>query len=320
MDPAGVQARHAGRIGVLMTVIAGVVFLLVIGTMLYGVLRHREPPPPPGSERDVEQYAHEEQVMTRAVGVALALTVLTLFTFLLLDLYTGRAIAALARGPAAEEALTIEVTGHQWWWEVTYDDPTPARRLTTANEIHIPVGRPVRIKLSSNDVIHSLWVPRLQGKKDLVPGYTTETWLKADEPGVYRGQCAEFCGHQHAKMAMLVIAQPAAEFAAWYDAQLAPAAPPADSVSAKGEEAFLAHACVMCHTIRGTPAGASVAPDLTHIASRRTIAAGTLPNTRGHLAGWIVDPQRIKPGTKMPPNPLAPDELQALLTYLGGLR
>jgi cytochrome c oxidase subunit 2 len=203
---------------------------------------------------------------------------------------------------------------------VRYEDPQASRSLTTANEIRIPVGRPVRLKLSSRDVIHSFWVPNLHGKKDLVPGHQTLTWFQADTPGVYRGQCAEFCGQQHAKMGMLVIAEPPERFAAWYERQLLPAAEPADSVAAAGQRLFLAKGCVLCHAVRGTPAGSRLGPDLTHLASRLTIAAGTLPNTRGHLAGWVVDPQRLKPGVRMPPNQLAPAELHALLGYLESLR
>jgi cytochrome c oxidase subunit 2 len=326
LDPAGVQAVRTYRLTWFLTIVAAVVFVLVIAAMLYAIFRPRPPAPPPpgrtppGTSPDPAVERAKERALTRVVVAAIAATVVLLFVFFFVDLTTARAIGSLARGPAADSALTIEITANQWWWDVTYDDPVPARRLRTANEIHLPVGRPVRLKLKSNDVIHSFWVPKLHGKRDLIPGYTSESWLQADEPGVFRGQCAEFCGHQHAKMALLVVAQPPEEFAAWYEGQLLPSVPPADSVAARGQEVFLASACVMCHTIRGTPAGGSVAPELTHLASRRTIAAATLPNTRGHLAGWILDSQRIKPGNKMPPNPLAPDDLQALLTYLQSLQ
>jgi cytochrome c oxidase subunit II len=178
----------------------------------------------------------------------------------------------------------------------------------------------VLLRLTSHDVIHSFWVPNLQGKRDLIPGHETSLWLQADHPGVFRGQCAEFCGHQHAHMAFLVIAEPPDQFAAWLEQQRRPAVPPTDAASKRGQEVFLSGACVLCHAIQGTAALADVAPDLTHVAGRRTIAAGTLPNSRGHLAGWIVDPQQIKPGNKMPPNNLGGQDLQALLAYLGSLR
>jgi cytochrome c oxidase subunit 2 len=184
----------------------------------------------------------------------------------------------------------------------------------------VPVGLPVVLELRSSDVIHSFWVPNLGVKRDMIPGEETSVWFQADSAGVYRGQCAEFCGHQHAKMAVLVIAEPADSFRAWLARQRDTAATPVDSLAQRGQEVFLSTSCVMCHAIQGTPAGSRVGPNLTHLAGRRTLAAGTLPNTRGNLAGWIVDPQRIKPGARMPPNSLEPDDLQALLAYLESLR
>ena len=202
---------------------------------------------------------------------------------------------------------------------MTYADTSPHGRFTTANEIHVPVGEPVLFVLNAQDVIHSFWVPSLAGKKDLIPGYTQSMWFQADTAGVYRGQCAEFCGLQHAKMALHVVAEPKAQYRQWVERQRESAAIPTDSVTRRGREIFLVGQCAMCHSIQGTAAASNAGPDLTHLASRRTIAAGTLPNTRGALAGWIVDPQRIKPGTRMPPNLLRPQDLDALLTYLQSL-
>jgi len=216
--------------------------------------------------------------------------------------------------------LTIEVTGKQWWWDVTYADTSPSGRFTTANEIHIPVGQPVLFVLGARDVIHSFWVPNLAGKKDLIPGYTQSMWLQADTAGDYRAQCAEFCGVQHAKMALHVIAESPADYRRWVEAQRAPGRTPTDSVTERGREVFVTGPCAMCHAVTGTSASARNGPDLTHLASRRTIAAGTLPNTRGALAGWIVDPQQVKPGAHMPPNQLSPPDLDALLTYLQSLK
>jgi cytochrome c oxidase subunit 2 len=254
--------------------------------------------------------------MTRGVTWALAATVVTLLVFFGYDLSIGRTLSAQ---PGAHP-LTIEVTGHQWWWEVQYADTSAHGRFTTANEIHVPIGRPVLFLLSASDVIHSIWVPNLGGKKDLIPGYTQSVWFQADTPGVYRGQCAEFCGLQHAKMAMFVIADPPAQYDRWASQQRETASTPTDSVQRRGREVFMTTTCAMCHAIEGTEAGSHNGPDLTHLASRRTIAAGTLPNTRGHLAGWIVDPQGIKPGVRMPPNTLTPNDLDALLTYLQSLK
>jgi cytochrome c oxidase subunit 2 len=199
-------------------------------------------------------------------------------------------------------------------------DTVPERRVIGANEIHVPVGEPIQIIATSRDVIHSLWVPNLHGKKDLIPGHTTATWFQADTPGVYRGQCAEFCGHQHAKMALWIVAEPRDVYEKWYASQLETPPPPTDSVALAGQNVFLTKNCAMCHTISGTLAGSRVGPDLTHIASRRSLAAGTLPNTRENLAAWILDAQKIKPGSRMPQNPMPKAELDALVTYLQTLR
>jgi cytochrome c oxidase subunit 2 len=217
-------------------------------------------------------------------------------------------------------AFLFRVTAQLWLVHLLYRYSVPPRAPTTANEIHVPVGRPVVLELRSTDVIHSFWPPNLSAKRDLIPGHENSLWLQADAPGEYRGQCAEFCGHQHAKMAFLVVAEPPDSFAGWLARQRDTAATPADSLTRRGQEVFLGSACPMCHAIGGTPAGSRVGPDLTHLGSRRTLAAGTLPNTRGNLAGWIVNPQAIKPGAKMPPNALSPDDLQALLAYLETLR
>ncbi|MGQ0648941.1 MAG: cytochrome c oxidase subunit II [Gemmatimonadaceae bacterium] len=220
-------------------------------------------------------------------------------------------------GPAP---VAIDVVGRRWWWEVRYRGATPSDTITTANEIHIPVGVRVRLRLSSADVIHSLWIPNLQGKMDLVPGRTTHLWLQADRAGTSRGQCAEFCGVQHTNMALAVVAESPDAFAAWRARESAAATLPADSVAAFGAQVFMRRDCAYCHTIRGTRAQGQLGPDLTHVASRQTLAAGTLPNTPAHLAAWIAEPQRVKPGSLMPAMPLSPDELRGLVRYLQALR
>jgi cytochrome c oxidase subunit 2 len=229
---------------------------------------------------------------------------------------TDRALAALP----VKDGIVVEVTAHQWWWELVYDDHEPSRVFRTANELHVPVGRPVLLKLKSDDVIHSFWVPNLHGKKDLIPGRISTMKFRADKPGVYRGQCAEFCGHQHAKMAFLVIAPEPAEYEAWAQAQRQPAKEPSNELQKRGQTVFLSSPCILCHTIEGTLAQARMAPDLTHLASRATIAAGTLPNSRGNLGGWILDPQGVKPGVAMPPTALGASDLHALLAYLESLQ
>jgi cytochrome c oxidase subunit II len=214
-----------------------------------------------------------------------------------------------------ETSLTIEVVGHQWWWEVRYPD----QRIVTANEIHIPAGEPVRLQLTSGDVVHSFWAPNLQGKTDMIPGVINEMWIEAARPGVYRGQCAEYCGMQHALMALEVVALPRAEFDEWVAARQAPRPPPATAEQRRGEEVFFQASCHNCHAIAGTPAVGARGPDLTHLGSRRTIGAAILPNNRGNLAGWISNPQALKPGNLMPRTHLEADDLQALIAYLENL-
>jgi cytochrome c oxidase subunit II len=212
--------------------------------------------------------------------------------------------------------LRIEVTGRQWFWDVRYPD----RRVVTANEIHVPVGTPVTILARSEDVIHSFWVPALNRKIDMIPGRTNELSFTADEPGVFRGQCAEFCGLQHANMAFLVSADEPDDFDAWLEAQAKPAATPPTAQQRRGRSVFMSEACSGCHTIAGTQAQGEIGPDLTHLASRSTIAAATLDNDRGDLGGWILDPQHIKPGAKMPGTDLSGPETQAVLDYLQSLK
>jgi cytochrome c oxidase subunit II len=288
-------------------IISSVVVLVVSVLVLVGVLR-----------RGTRSFAPVERagggLRWIVIGGIVVPTVILVVVFVL-TMVTQAAVAS----PATPPALTVRVTGHQWWWEVQYLDPAPDRIATTANEIHIPVGRPVRIEVAAGDVIHSFWVPELAGKTDLIPGQTNVTWVQADHPGVYRGQCAEYCGMQHAKMAMSVVAEPPAAFEEWLARQRQPAAPPSDADLKAGEAVFAGSACSLCHTIRGTMAGGRLGPDLTHLAGRRTIAAGTLPNTRGYLAGWIANPQALKPGTVMPAVPLKSTELQVLITYLQSL-
>jgi cytochrome c oxidase subunit 2 len=256
----------------------------------------------------------------RTVGAAAAVSLAILFVYHFDTVRTGRMIGSLSSVARGQAPLTIEVVGHQWWWEFLYRDTVPDHEVWTANELHIPVGRAVRLRGTARDVIHSFWVPNLHGKRDLIPGHVNTGVLRADSAGRWTGECGEFCGHQHANMRFVVVAEPPAAFNRWYEEQLAAAAQPADSAARRGQDVFLSSGCVLCHQINGTPAGGRVGPNLTHLASRAMIGAGALPNTRGHLAGWVVDPQRIKPGVKMPPQNLSPDDLNALLDYLRSLR
>jgi cytochrome c oxidase subunit 2 len=316
LHPAGVQAEHILRLWHGTLALCALVFILVLGACLLALWR--APRAAASTAPDLASLdgavQPRERRLLRAVGWSTALAGAGLLVLLGGDVVAGRALAQLP----VEGALRIELVGHNWWWEAHYDDPLSGRRFTTANELHLPVGRAAVITLRSDDVIHSLWVPNLHGKLDLIPGRSTEIRVRADSAGVYRGQCAEFCGLQHAMMALLVIAEPPAGYAAWAERQQRPAAVGVDQVVQRGRQVFMDNQCMGCHAIRGTEArgGVAVAPDLTHLAGRRTIGAGTLPNRRGHLAGWIVDAPSIKPGVQMPAFALAPDDLQALLSYL----
>jgi cytochrome c oxidase subunit 2 len=228
-------------------------------------------------------------------------------------------MVALAKisGPPGNTQLTLDVTGRQWWWDVRYDAAEPYRTFSTANEIHIPVGVPVLIRLHGADVIHSFWVPKLSGKTDAIPGQTNVTWLEASQPGRYRGQCSEYCGFQHAHMAFEVVAESREDFQRWRAHQLQPAPEPTTPEQKRGME-LVEYRCGLCHEVRGTTAGAINAPDLTHLMSRQTIAAGTLPI--GAVGGWIEGAQQLKPGTLMPNQNLTAQQLSDTLAYLETLQ
>ncbi|MCO6415061.1 cytochrome c oxidase subunit II [Siccirubricoccus sp. KC 17139] len=247
------------------------------------------------------------------VGVATAGTVLVIIGLTFASYLATRPLSA-----AAEAPLVVQIQGRQWWWQVAYPAEGDAPGFTTANELRLPLGRQVRLELAAGDVIHSFWVPNLAGKQDLIPGRDNALLLTPREAGIYRAQCAEFCGLQHARMALLVMVQPAEEFARWRAAQAAPAAEPA--LAAEGRRVFEARQCSACHTVRGSTAKGSTGPDLTHLASRGSIGAGLLPMTRGALAAWVADPQTLKPGNNMPLVPLSSDELQALTDFMALLQ
>jgi cytochrome c oxidase subunit 2 len=312
LAPAGPQAALIYTLWLGTLALCGLVFVLVLGALLLAVARSRR-----GAAGAAPQVVGSpEPGLRRAVVLATAVSAILLAGLLVASVWTDR---ALARLPLAG-ALHIELTGHMWWWEAVYDDAEPARVFVTANELHVPVGRPVLVTLAADDVIHSLWVPSLQGKKDLIPGRTATLSLQADRPGVYRGQCAEFCGWQHAQMALLVVADPPDVYEQWAARQRAPAASPIDASARRGKGLFVGSTCAMCHAIAGTAAGGRKAPDLTHVASRATIGAGALANTAAARAAWVADAQRFKPGVRMPPHPWPAPDMGDLLAYLDTLR
>lgn len=228
--------------------------------------------------------------------------------------WTLLTLKAVAEPSDAEAPLTIGIQAHQWWWQADYRPGQPEGNFTTANEIHIPVGVPVRLELRSPDVIHSFWVPKLAGKTDVIPGRVNSMWIEAREPGVYRGQCAEYCGVEHALMAFQVIAEPVKRFKAWEASEIT-GPPNPTGAAAQGFAIFDAH-CAACHAIRGTSAGGVYGPDLTNLGDRNTLAAGVLKNNPHNLVYWIRNTQDVKPGAQMPEVPLSDDEMKALVNYL----
>lgn len=251
------------------------------------------------------------------VGGGIAFPVLVLTGLLVYSFQRGFAAPAAQPGAAAR----IEVTGELWWWRVRYLDEGGRMLFESANELRIPVGAPVDVALRSDNVIHSFWVPSLAGKLDAIPGRVNRLRLHAQQAGVTRGQCAEFCGAQHARMALHVVAMQAQPWREWLAAQAQPAAVAGAGVLAQGRAVFERSRCGVCHTVRGTPAAGTLAPDLTHFGSRIAIAAGTLPNTQGAVAGWIADTQHLKPGSLMPAyRGLTGEELHAVSAWLESLQ
>ena len=314
LAPAGPQAAHIHDLWNLTLAICTLVFAAVLAALI--VALWRRPRADASAPADVNAARRPERGATRSVAVAAAASVLLLLFLIVASVLTDRALAQLS----LKDAVRIELTANQWWWEARYDDDAPSRIFTTANELHIPVGRPVLFTLKSNDVIHSLWVPNLAGKKDLIPGRTATLQMQADRPGTYRGQCAEFCGFQHAFMALEVVAHPNAEFESWADDQRQSAREPETALARRGRAVFMSTTCMMCHAIQGTTANAHRAPDLTHVGSRNMLAAGTLPNTDEAMRQWIRNAQHFKPGSNMPATTLPDEDVQALTAYLRGLR
>ncbi len=312
LDATGYSAAQIETLFWIFTATAGVVWILVMIALVLAMRRRSEAiaTPPIAAEPGIERRA-SIIVNGLVIGTSVILLALTLASFL-----TSRSLASLAR----DQPLIVKITGHQWWWDIRYEDGDSNRIVTTANELHLPLGRTVKLELSSTDVIHSFWVPSIAGKMDLVPGRDNTLLVRPEHIGTYRGQCAEFCGLQHAHMALLVVVEPEADFAAWYTAELKSAAEPAAAEVRRGKQLFTAAACVMCHQIRGTAAGGRLGPDLTHLARRMTIAAGTLPMTASGLDRWIADPQAVKPGAGMPKVALTSDDRHAIVAYLESLK
>lgn len=312
LDAAG-QRAHVVLPLTWFTLIVSTLVCIVIAVLLWLAVRRAHSVGGPEETRAVPVERGGNGL--RWITVGLLLSAVPLLVTLV---WTMVALAAVS-GPPSHPGLVLDVTGHQWWWEVQYNAASPSETFTTANEIHIPVGVPVLVRLHGGDVIHSFWVPKLSGKTDAIPGQTNLSWMEADQPGRYRGQCSEYCGFQHAFMGFEVVADSKEDFEQWRAAELQPAPAPITEAQSRGM-AIVQYRCGLCHRVRGTEAEAVSAPDLTHLMSRHTIAAGRLLNNPGNLIGWIQDPQGIKPGSLMPNQYLSAQQLADVQSYLVLLR
>lgn len=298
-QPLSPQAGALSHLFIVVLVVCAIIFAVVVGLIVASLLRFRRRP---GGAEPRQVFGHQKLEITWTVVpflIVVWLTVLTIRGMTLSD--TGRA-----------QSPDLVVIGHQWWWEVHY----PGTPVVTANEIHIPVGRKLRVNLEAADVIHDFWVPQLARKMDMIPGTTNHIWLQADRPGVYLGSCGEYCGAEHAWMRFTVVAQPPAQYAAWLRRQEQPASGPVTPSARRGLQLFKDMTCVNCHPLRGFSTAGNAGPDLTHLADRSTLAGGVLPNTRDNLALWLKDPQAIKPACRMPNLNLTGAQIDDLVNFL----
>jgi cytochrome c oxidase subunit 2 len=309
LGPASDQAAHLYGLWTLMLWVCGGAYLLVLAFLGAALWRAR------GRLSLEPQTQPNDAALSRGLAAWVMLITLGLVTLAAASFLVDR---ALARADTAQ-ALAVRVTGQQWWWRVEYRDPATGRWIETANELHLPLNQPAHIELLAADVIHSFWVPNLSGKMDMIPGRANAITVTPRRLGWLRGQCAEFCGLQHAQMALDVNVETPEAFSAWLAAQARPAQAPVDAVSARGQALVSGGTCGQCHTIRGAEAQGRAGPDLTHVGGRRSLAAGAAPMSRGALMGWLAQPQALKPGAEMPPTTLTPADADAVSRYLAGL-
>jgi cytochrome c oxidase subunit 2 len=313
LNPNGPRATQIANLWWVMLTLGTAVFLLVVALLFAAVLRGRRATSATAPDNSSGDTGRNWPIFG---GIA--------FPLIVIGIVFGYSIYTLAKveNPDEKAPLKINVVGRRWWWEVKY----PGQAITTANEIHIPVGVPVQVELQSADVIHSFWVPELHGKMDAIPTRINSIVIEADQAGVYRGECAEFCGLQHAHMGLMVVAESQSDFDQWVTAQGQPVAEPDDPAARQGQQVFLSAGCVFCHTVRGLDdkeidrSSVDLGPDLTHLNSRLTIAGASLTKNQGNLAGWILDAQHVKPGSLMPNMVLTSQDLQNLLAYLETLQ
>jgi cytochrome c oxidase subunit 2 len=312
---AGVEDRQFLTLFWIFIAVCAVMYVLVIGFLIVGIARRGRPADEANVVETGRHHREHPLMRTTLIGwgalITVGLTGLAIASF-----FADRSMAKAA----TNEKLSVTVTGNQWWWDIVYNSGDVSKTLRTANELHLPVGVATHIHLRSSDVIHSFWVPSLNGKQDLIPGRDTDITLVPRTTGMFRGQCAEFCGTQHAHMGLVVVVESYPDFLNWWHHQLEPAPAPANPLTLAGYKYVTSGPCSSCHNIGGTPASGQVAPDLTHLASRRSLAAGTMPMSAGNLYGWVEDPQSLKPGNKMPTVGLEPDQLHAVVAYLETLK
>jgi cytochrome c oxidase subunit 2 len=307
LDTHGASASAVRDLIVAIVVTCTIVWLAVVGVMTWSLIRRN-------SRSNVGEVLSERRTSI-IIGIAVAATVLIISAFTIASFYVTR-----SDGNGGRPEIIVRVKAQQWWWQFIYEYPDGTQIFQTANEMHIPVDHDIQVKLESVDVIHSFWVPSLAGKLDMIPGRLNILTLHAQTVGIFRGQCAEFCGLQHSHMSFQIVAQNDEDYRAWEATQQRPALNPTEPEAALGKFVFLRKPCAACHTIRGTTAIGTSGPDLTHVGSRTTIASGLVERTRGSLAAWIADPQTLKPGNNMPLVPLTSDELRQISAYLEALK
>lgn len=320
MRSSGTPGSSEATLGWWLIATSLAVVIVIAVLVLWASLRKRGAPNEPNGDSSIDRgTGRTEWHIASGVNWIYIGSAITIVILIVAFGGTLAVISAASRPPSKPQ-ITLDVTAHQWWWEVQVNDSVPSNTFVTANEIHVPVGVPVRVRLRSADVIHSFWVPELAGKMDVIPGQLNETWLRADRVGIYRGQCAEFCGLQHAHMALAVIAQSPADYAAWAARQRSEGVMPVPNTEASaGEHVFIA-SCGACHAVQGTGALGRLGPDLTHLASRLTIAGGLVDNTTPNLVQWVHNAQSMKPGVLMPKMDIPMSDVKSVVAYLQTLR
>jgi cytochrome c oxidase subunit 2 len=311
-SPQSAPARSIVSISYFTLAITGLIFAVVGGLLVYVIIRFRR--------RDTDDGSEPPQIFG-STQIELSWTIIPVLIVTVIFLTTARVIFDVQDAPKPKSALDVTVVGHQFWWEVRY----PGSQVTTANELHVPVSSasapiPTFIKLTSADVVHSFWVPELAGKTDVIPNRINELWIAPEKAGLFEGQCAQFCGAEHALMLLRVYADTPENFAAWIHQQQQPAATPQSDAVAQGRKQFEAQACINCHAVAGTVANGRFGPDLTHLMSRDTLASGAMPNTPENLAKWIDDPDTFKRGSLMPSMHLTRTQIDQITTYLVTLK